>query len=55
MALTSDVKQFLTEWIDAVSRAVDIAAGRLVRAQRIRLVENCKRRQPPTRDDAFQS
>ncbi|MBV8925053.1 MAG: PilN domain-containing protein [Bradyrhizobium sp.] len=39
MALTSDVKQFLTEWIDAVSRAVDIAAGRLVRAQRIRLVE----------------
>jgi general secretion pathway protein L len=39
MALMSDAKQFLTAWIDAVSRAVDTAAGRFVRAQRIRLVE----------------
>ena len=39
MALVSDAKQFLAGWIDAVSRAVDIAAGRFVRAQRVRLVE----------------
>ena len=39
MALMSDTKQFLGAWIDAVSRAVDMVAGRFVRAQRIRLVE----------------
>jgi general secretion pathway protein L len=39
MALISDAKQFLAEWIDAVSRAVDSIAGRFVRSQRIRLVE----------------
>ncbi len=39
MALISDAKQFLAEWIDAVSRAVDAVAGRFVRAQQIRLVE----------------
>lgn len=39
MALISDAKQFLTGWIDAVSRAVDMVAGRFVRAQQIRLAE----------------
>jgi len=39
MALISDAKQFLGAWIDAVSRAVDMVAGRFVRAQQIRLVE----------------
>jgi general secretion pathway protein L len=39
MALISDAKQFLGEWIDAVSRAIDTVAGRFVRAQQIRLVE----------------
>ena len=39
MAIIADVKQFLAEWIDAVSRAVDAVAGRFVRSQRIRLVE----------------
>jgi general secretion pathway protein L len=39
MSLMADAKQFLTEWIDAVSRAIDTVAGRLVRAQRIRLAE----------------
>lgn len=39
MALISDAKQFLTEWIDAVGRAVDMVAGRFVRAQQIRLAE----------------
>jgi general secretion pathway protein L len=39
MALISDAKQFLGGWIDAVSRAVDMVAGRFVRAQQIRLVE----------------
>jgi general secretion pathway protein L len=39
MALISDAKQFLTEWIGAVSRAVDVVAGRFVRAQQIRLTE----------------
>jgi general secretion pathway protein L len=40
MALMSDAKQLLTQWIDAVSRAVDMVAGRFVRAQRVRLVED---------------
>ena len=39
MALISDAKQFLGAWIDAVSRAVDMVAGRFVRAQQIRLAE----------------
>jgi len=39
MALMSDARQFLTEWIDAVSRAVDTLVGRFVQAQRIRLDE----------------
>ena len=39
MPLISDAKQFLGAWIDAVSRAVDMVAGRFVRAQQIRLVE----------------
>ena len=39
MALIADAKQFLGEWIDAVSRAVDIVAGRFVSAQQIRLAE----------------
>ena len=39
MAMMSDAKQFMTDWIDAVSGAVDAVAGRFVRAQRIRLVE----------------
>jgi general secretion pathway protein L len=39
MALISDAKQFLGGWIDAVSRAVDMVAGRFVRAQQIRLAE----------------
>jgi general secretion pathway protein L len=39
MAIIADVRQFLTEWIDAVSRAVDAVAGHFVRSQRIRLVE----------------
>jgi general secretion pathway protein L len=39
MALISDAKQFLAQWIDAVSRAVDMAAGRFVRAQHVWLAE----------------
>jgi general secretion pathway protein L len=39
MALISDAKQFLADWIDAVSRAVDRVVGRLVRAQQVRLSE----------------
>jgi general secretion pathway protein L len=39
MAMLSDARLFLTEWIDAVSRAVDAVAGRFVRARRIRLAE----------------
>ncbi len=39
MALISDAKQYLADWIDAVSRAVDMVAGRFVRAQQIRLAE----------------
>jgi len=39
MALISDAKQFLTDWIGAVSRAVDTVAGRFVRAQQIRIAE----------------
>ncbi|WGS18097.1 MULTISPECIES: PilN domain-containing protein [unclassified Bradyrhizobium] len=39
MALISDVKLFLTEWIDAVGRAIDAIAGRFMRAQRIQLAE----------------
>lgn len=39
MALIADAKRFLSEWIDAVSRAVDIVAGRFVRARQIRLAE----------------
>jgi general secretion pathway protein L len=35
----SEAKLFLTEWIDAVSRAVDAVAGRFVHARRIRLAE----------------
>ena len=40
MPLISDAKQFLTGWIDAVSRAVDVMAGRFLHAQRIRLAED---------------
>jgi general secretion pathway protein L len=39
MAMISDAKQFMTAWIDAVGGAVDALIGRVVRAQRIRLVE----------------
>jgi general secretion pathway protein L len=39
MALYADAKQFLSEWIEAVSRAVDAAGGWFVRPRRIRLVE----------------
>ncbi|WP_407147110.1 PilN domain-containing protein [Bradyrhizobium sp. ORS 86] len=39
MALISDAKLFLTEWIDAVSRAIDAMAGRFGRAPRIELAE----------------
>ena len=39
MPLMSDAKQFLTEWIDAVGRAVDRVAGCFVPAQQIRLTE----------------
>jgi hypothetical protein len=39
MAMLSGAKQFLTEWIDAVSRAIDAVASRFVRPRRIRLVE----------------
>jgi general secretion pathway protein L len=35
----SEAKLFLTEWIDAVARAVDTVAGRIVRARQIRLAE----------------
>jgi len=37
MAMFSGVRQFLAEWIDAVSRAVDTVASRFVHARRIRL------------------
>jgi general secretion pathway protein L len=40
MAMFSGVRQFLTEWIDAVSRAVDAVASRFVHARRIRLAES---------------
>ncbi len=39
MSIFSDAKLFLTEWVDAVSRAIDAAAGRFVHARRIRLAE----------------
>jgi general secretion pathway protein L len=39
MAMLSGAKQFLTEWIDAVSRAIDAVASRFVQPRRIRLVE----------------
>jgi general secretion pathway protein L len=37
MTLMSDARQFLTAWIDAVSRAIDTLGSRFVRAQRIHL------------------
>ncbi len=40
MSIFSDAKLFLTEWIDAVSRAVDAVAGRFVHVRRIRLTED---------------
>jgi general secretion pathway protein L len=40
MAMFSDAKQFVSEWIDAVSRAVEAVAGGFVRARQIRLVED---------------
>ena len=39
MSMLSGAKQFLTEWIDAVSRAVDAMASRFAQPRRIRLVE----------------
>src|SRR5579871_2207650 len=39
MNLVSHARQFLEEWLDAVSHAVDALAGRLVRTRRIRLVK----------------
>jgi len=40
MALISDAKSFLTEWIEAVSRAIDAMAGRFGCAPRIELAEH---------------
>jgi hypothetical protein len=39
MAMISEAKRFMTDWIDVVSGAVEALISRFVRAQRFRLVE----------------